>query len=90
MKLEDALFNWLQIKVVSDARQEDQAALDTLAFFEQILTEDHGLTDYSIIKIDDTMIHVKYVKESRSKLQLYPRELGEQLLTDIESNPKYN
>ncbi|OMF36977.1 hypothetical protein BK133_07100 [Paenibacillus sp. FSL H8-0548] len=90
MKLEDALFNWLQIKVVSDARQEDQSALDTLAFFEQILSEDHGLTDYSIIKIDDTMIHVKYVKESRSKLQLYPRELGEQLLTDIESNPKYN
>jgi hypothetical protein len=90
MKLEDALFNWLQIKIVSDARQEDQAARDTLAFFEQILSEDHGVSDYSITKIDDTMIHVKYRIDNRSKLQLYPRELGEQLLTDIESNPKYN
>jgi hypothetical protein len=90
MKLEDALFNWLQIKLVADARQDDQAALDTLVFFEQILTEDHGLSSFVITKIDDTMIHLKYEKDGRSKLQLYPRELGEQLLTDIESNPKYN
>ncbi|MDQ8736834.1 hypothetical protein [Paenibacillus sp. LHD-38] len=90
MKLEDALFNWLQIKLVATARQDDQAALDTLAFFEQILTEDHGLTDFAITKTDDTMIHIKYEKDGRAKLQFYPRELGEQLLSDIESNPKYN
>ncbi|WP_419872863.1 hypothetical protein [Candidatus Pristimantibacillus sp. PTI5] len=90
MKLEDALFNWLQIKLVAAARQDDQAAWDTLAFFEQILTEDHGLTDFAITKTDDTMIHVKYEKDGRVKLQLYPRERGEQLLADIESNPKYN
>lgn len=90
MKLEDALFNWLQIKLVATARQDDQAALDTLAFFEQILTEDHGLTDFAITKTDDTMIHIKYEKDGRVKLQFYPRELGEQLLADIESNPKYN
>ncbi|RCW46514.1 hypothetical protein [Paenibacillus prosopidis] len=90
MKLEDALFNWLQIRVVADARPDDQAALDTLEFFAQILTEDHGLTGFTIIKTDETMIHVKYEKDGRSKLQLYPREPGEQLLTDIESNPKYN
>lgn len=90
MKLEDALFNWLQIKLVATARQDDQAARDTLAFFEQILTEDHGLTDFAITKTDDTMIHLKYEKDGRVKLQLYPRERGEQLLADIESNPKYN
>ncbi|WP_138751939.1 hypothetical protein [Paenibacillus sinopodophylli] len=90
MKLEDALFNWLQIKVVAVGRPDDQAALETLTFFEQILSEDHGLSNYVIMKTDDTMIHVKYEKDGRSKLQLYPRELGEQLLTDIESNPKYN
>ncbi len=90
MKLEDALFNWLQIKLVAAARQDDQAARDTLAFFEQILTEDHGLTDFAITKTDDTMIHLKYEKDGRVKLQLYPRERGEQLLADIQSNPKYN
>ncbi|MGG1637797.1 hypothetical protein [Paenibacillus sp. NRS-1760] len=90
MKFEDALFNWLQIKLVADARPDDNAAFETLTFFEQILTEDHGLTEFVITKTDDTMVHVKYEKDGRTKLQLYPRELGEQLLTDIESNPKYN
>ncbi|HTG71642.1 MAG TPA: hypothetical protein VL921_20450 [Candidatus Udaeobacter sp.] len=90
MKFEDALFNWLQIKLVADARQDDQAAIDTLAFFAQILTEDHGLSSFVIIKTDETMIHVKYEKDGRSKLQLFPRDRGEQLLADIESNPKYN
>lgn len=90
MKFEDALFNWLQIQLVADARPEDQAAIETLAFFAQVLTEDHGLTSFVVAKTDETMIHVKYEKDGRSKLQLYPRELGSQLLTDIESNPKYN
>ncbi|WP_028611244.1 hypothetical protein [Paenibacillus harenae] len=90
MRLEDALFNWLQIKLVAAARPDDQAALDTAQFFEQILTEDHGLGDFAIAKTDETMIHVKYVKDGRPKLQLFPRESAEQLLADIEANPKYN
>lgn len=90
MKFEDALFNWLQIQLVADARPDDRAALETLEFFAQILTEDHGLSNFAISKTDHTMIHVKYEKDGRSKLQLYPRERCEQLLTDIESNPKYN
>jgi hypothetical protein len=90
MRLEDALFNWLQIKLVAAARPNDQAALDTAQFFEQILTEDHGLADFAIAKTDETMIHVKYEKDGRSKLQLFSRESAEQLLSDIEANPKYN
>jgi len=90
MKLEDALFNWLQIQIVSDARPDDGAAAETLSFFAQILVEDHCLTDFAIAKIDDTMIHVKYAKDGRAKLQLFPREAGEGLLRDIASNPKYN
>lgn len=90
MRLEDALFNWLQIRIVADARPDDNAAKDTLAFFEQILQEDHGLSAFDIAKIDETMIHVRYEKDSRAKLQLFPRESGEQLLLDIIDNPKYN
>ncbi|MEK3882532.1 hypothetical protein [Paenibacillus sp. PL2-23] len=90
MRLEDALFNWLQIRIVADARPDDGAARDTLAFFEQILREDHGLVSFDIARTDDTMIHVRYDKDSRTKLQLFPRESGEQLLQDIIANPKYN
>jgi hypothetical protein len=90
MRLEDALFNWLQIQIVADARPEDNAARDTLSFFEQILREDHALSAFDIVKTDETMIHVRYEKDSRAKLQLFPREVGEQLLRDITDNPKYN
>ncbi|MCA0753805.1 hypothetical protein KP806_02015 [Paenibacillus sp. N4] len=90
MKLEAALFNWLQIRLVADARPEDRAALDTVVFFEQILTEDHGLTRFEVAGSDDTMMHVRYEKDGRSKLQLFPREDAMQLLADIDSNPKYN
>ncbi|MBH5316925.1 hypothetical protein I6N90_03770 [Paenibacillus sp. GSMTC-2017] len=90
MRLEDALFNWLQIQIVANARPDDEAANNTLAFFEQILREDHGLGSFVITKTDDTMIHVKYEKDERVKLQLYPREACEQLLQDIVANPKYN
>lgn len=90
MTLEDALFNWLQIRLVADARHEDKAARDTLAFFEEILRDDHGLTSFEIEKSDETMLHVRYVKEGRSLLKLVPREAGEQLLHDINATPKYN
>ncbi|MDQ0059379.1 hypothetical protein [Paenibacillus harenae] len=90
MRLEDALFNWLQIQIVSAARPDDGAAADTLSFFAQILIEDHQVSHFEIAKTDDTMIHLKYEKDGRSKLQLFPRESAEQLLADIESNPKYN
>ena len=90
MRFEDALFYWLQIRIVAHARPEDGAASDTLAFFEQILREDHGLEAFEIARTDETMIHVRYVLDSCQKLQMFPREDGEQLLRDIIDNPKYN
>jgi hypothetical protein len=90
MVLQDALFNWLQIKIVSDARPEDGAAKETLDFFEQILREDHKLTSFSISGSDETMLFVQYEVDGKSKKQMIDRERAEQLLTDINSNPKYN
>jgi hypothetical protein len=90
MRLEDALFNWLQIRIVADARPEDGAARSTLEFFEEILREDHGLTDVAVAAVDAATIQVRYIQEGRSELQLFDREAGEQLLLDIEANPKYN
>ncbi|WP_010270166.1 hypothetical protein [Paenibacillus senegalensis] len=90
MELRDALFYWLQMKLVCEARPEDQAAKDTLAFFEQILSEDHALEHYRIAESDTVSIHVS--AESRGQVQSFrfDREMAEQLLGQIESNPKYN
>ncbi|MBO8171172.1 MAG: hypothetical protein H0Z33_04675 [Bacillaceae bacterium] len=89
MKLFDALFNWLQIKIVADARPDDKAAVETRTFFEQLLKEDH---DVSIVEVkkDDTMYHIRYQQEGETvKTQMFDRESSEQLLDAIENEPKF-
>lgn len=90
MKLQDALFNWLQIRIVADARPDDNAARETAEFFAEILREDHHLRDVTVALVDETMYHVQYESEGKTKRQLFDRESAEQLLADIEANPKYN
>jgi len=90
MTLQDTLFNWLQIKIVSDARPEDNSAKETLDFFALILTEDHKLEYFNISDIDDSSIYVQYVSAGIITNQKFDRERSEQLLKDIEENPKYN
>lgn len=89
MRLEDALFNWLQIKIVAEARADDMAAEETRLFFEEILRDDHLLTDFTTSS-DEMRITISYQLEGMSKTIMFDRVLAEQLLTDINSNPKYN
>ncbi|PYI54613.1 hypothetical protein [Paenibacillus flagellatus] len=90
MKLQDALFNWLQIRLVAEARPDDNAAKETESFFAEVLRDDHRLTDVRIASTDDTMVHVRYVHEGKTKTQMFDKEHAEQLLHDINANPKYN
>jgi hypothetical protein len=90
VRLQDALFNWLQMKIVVEGRPEDSAAKETESFFEDILKEDHGLELFAIGNVDETMYHIHYVMEGKKKTQLFDRESAEQLLVDINANPKYN
>ena len=88
MNLQDALFNWLQIKLVTEARPDDGAAVETLTFFEEILRVDHGLEQFEIAEMDTTMVHVRYTLEGNKKRQMFGREIAYKLLNDIESVPK--
>ncbi|GFR37438.1 hypothetical protein PRECH8_07340 [Insulibacter thermoxylanivorax] len=90
MRLHDALFNWLQMAIVVEGRPDDRSAHDTLNFFAEILAEDHQVDRVEIIKKDDTMIHVRYGNAEGTKVQLFNREAAEQLLHEINANPKYN
>jgi hypothetical protein len=90
MVLQDALFNWLQMKIVSDARPDDGAAKETLDFFGIILTEDHHLSEIEVGVEEENKLYIKYSVEGESKKQIFDRERAEQLLADINSNPKYN
>jgi hypothetical protein len=90
MRLEDALFNWLQIKTVADARPDDRAAQETTDFFYEILVEDHQLVDIGVSLIGEDLFQIAYVKDGQHHKQTFDREMTEQLLLDINENPKYN
>lgn len=89
MTLDDAIFNWLQIRYVSEQRSDDGAAKDTLQFFNEILEEDFKLQDINV-SIDDGMYVVNFVHEGKEREKRHPVDFVRQLCIDIESEAKYN
>ena len=90
MKLEDALYNWLQIKIVAQGRPDDISAKNTVDFFEEILREDHKLTYIRIEEAGDDLLQVWYNADGATHKKSFDREMTEQLLHDINANPRYN
>ncbi|WP_226658475.1 hypothetical protein [Pseudalkalibacillus hwajinpoensis] len=89
MNLQDTMYNWLSIKVVANERQDDQAAQDTYAFFLEILTEDHQVSDLDV-EVSQEYYVVRYRQNGKEDSKKFPVELIEALLTSIENEPKYN
>ncbi|MDR6224851.1 hypothetical protein [Desmospora profundinema] len=89
MTVKEALFNWLQIKVVSDARPQDRSAEETTRFFHHILKEDHGVEEIQV-RLEKDGYHVRYRQSDHQQEVRYDREQVEQLLISIEAEPKYN
>ncbi len=90
MKLEDTLFNWLQIQIVANERPDDNAARETVEFFRTALAEDHGVEEVEVIDISEDMLQVHYAVSGEKKHRSYDREFAYQLLHDINGNPRYN
>jgi hypothetical protein len=72
--VQDALYNWLSIKVVCDARPEDTAARETLDLFDEIIKNEQHLSNVEVTT-DDVMYYVTYIHEGESKKTRFPREL---------------
>ncbi|EGL82471.1 hypothetical protein CathTA2_2010 [Caldalkalibacillus thermarum TA2.A1] len=89
MNLDDALFNWLQIKHVAENRPDDHAAQDTFQFFTQILKEDFKLEDIKVTA-ENGLYVVQFIKNGEKCTRQFPVEFVNQLLYDIEQEPKYN
>jgi hypothetical protein len=85
--LKDALYNWLTIKIVCNARPDDTAAKETTDLFEEILLSQHGVTEMEISE-DKTMYHVSYKHEGEIKKDRFPIVLAEITLNFIEENPE--
>jgi hypothetical protein len=85
--VQDALYNWLTIKVVCDERPTDKAARETENMFLSILEVDHGVSDMTV-KVDDIMYHISYVKNEEPFKMRFPRELIEVMLNQIKESPE--
>ncbi|PLS06409.1 hypothetical protein [Neobacillus cucumis] len=85
--LQDALYNWLTIKVVCDARPDDAAAIETREFFEEILSTQHHVSNIEITQ-DDVMYYVSYQQGDGTKKVRYPRELIEIMINQINQEPE--
>lgn len=84
MKLMDALFYWLQMKWISSARPEDEAAKETLLFFAQILSEDHELTSFDVSSVEPAKVYVTYAgQDGTERTVWFDREAVEQLNRDM-------
>ena len=85
--VQDALYNWLTIKVVCDERPKDKAAKETENMFLTILEEDHRVSDITV-KVDDIMYHISYVKDGERFKTRFPRELIEVMINQMKESPK--
>lgn len=89
MKLDDCLFNWLQIQVVAEARPNDISAQETASFFLEILTNDHHVSEPRY-ESDEVSYTLTYFREGTPHTRRYDKERIDSLLTAIENEPKYN
>ncbi|MFF2445992.1 hypothetical protein ACFVSW_02735 [Neobacillus sp. NPDC058068] len=85
--LQDALYNWLTIKVVFDARPEDTAAKETLEYFDEMLTSKHHVSNIETTT-DEMMYYLSYQQGEEMKKARYPRELIEIMLDQINNEPE--
>ena len=85
--LQDAIYNWLTIKVVSDARPDDTAAKDTSDLFLEILTNEHHLSGIEVTT-DETFYYVSYLLDGESQKKRFPIEVIEFFLEQINKEPE--
>ncbi|WP_042356384.1 hypothetical protein [Bacillus rubiinfantis] len=85
--VQDVLYNWLTIKVVSDARPEDTAAAETKNHFEEIMASEYDISDVMITK-DDEMYYLSYQHGEETKKTRFPCELIEIMLNQINQEPE--
>ena len=88
MKREDALFNWLQIQLVADARPQDRSAQETASFFRQILLEDHQVRELRIQRHEEWYVLTGQTDDGTWERR-YPAETAEALLAALQSDPRY-
>ena len=88
MQLKDALFNWLQIQVVQDARPRIVLHGTPCSFLRKCCGK---ITAWKIWKREKKKTGMWFViRWMEKKRGDFPKDTAEQLLRDIMAEPKYN
>lgn len=85
--LQDIVYNWLTIKVVSDHRPDDKAARETEKLFQEILRNEHSVQNIKVTE-DSSMYYVHIVQNGKERSYRFPRELAEAMLMQIVREPE--
>lgn len=89
MKLTDALFNWLQIAIVAEARPADKSAQETVLFFEKMLKEDQEVTELTK-ELHEHHYVLSFLHQGEKKTESIFQDSADQLLKEILAEPRYN
>jgi hypothetical protein len=84
--VQDALYNWLTIKVIYEARPTDEAAKETYELFDGILKDEHGVSNVEIKVIED-FYSVKYTQSEKERSTRFPVEMIDCFIDQIKVNP---
>lgn len=85
--LQDALYNWLSIKVVSDARPIDTAAEKTTKMFREMLEKDYEISSLKISQ-DEELYYIVYIQKGQEFKHRFPKELIDCMLNSINEHPE--
>lgn len=85
--LQDAIYNWLTIRVVLDYRPDDLAAAETEKMFLDILKNEHSLANITVTH-DIMMYYVNYEQNGEQKMHRFPRDMVEVMLKQINKEPE--
>ncbi|WP_181348960.1 hypothetical protein [Thalassobacillus sp. CUG 92003] len=86
--LQDAIYNWLTIKIVSDHRPTDRSAADTASLFHQVLIEDHHVDELNVLHQPD-YYEVTCVINGHHNSYRFPRETVELFVNQMKENPEH-
>jgi hypothetical protein len=85
--IQDALYNWLTIKVVAEARPDDNAAQETYELFDEMLKQEHRITKVCIERSEE-MYLVTYEKDGETKSVRFPLELIDCFVEQMDREPE--
>jgi hypothetical protein len=85
--VQDALYNWLTIKVIYDGRPSDEAAKETFEMFDSILKEDHKVSNVKVEVIDDYYL-ISFTQGEKERTTRFPSEMIDCFLEQVKVNPE--